>query len=226
MNRTSVNQLTLRGLAGASFLAAGTQAYSAVVPAASLPANLIPAVVPTTPANAFLVSGWDVDGDGLQDFVFGFRQPESTTTFDWQSIIQGVPAGGGGSIFYTGPYLRYSVRLNPGDTVDAAGTFSAPNQGVVLGSRYAGENYGQFQAPNSRGFVGFRFTNASGVHYGYLELQARRSSGGDIGIEFFSAAFETDAGVKIVVPEPGTLGFLALGVGALALKHRRSRRAA
>jgi hypothetical protein len=227
-----VNQLALRGLAGASLLASGTQAYALVMSASSLPADLIPGTVPTTPANAFLTSNWDVDGDGLQDFVFGFRQPQSPTTFDWQGIVQGVPAGNGGSMFFSGPYLRYSVRLNSGDTVDATGSFSLPNQGVVLGSRYAGSNYGQFQAPNSRGFIGFRFSNASGLHFGWLELQAKRSSGGDIGIQFFNAAYESDAGAAIRIPSAavpdsgGTLGILAIGAGALALQHRRSRRLA
>lgn len=232
---TQQNALLKRGgLAGALAIASGTAAYGAPV-AVNPPPDLI-----NTAGNATNTTvNWDVNGDGIIDFTFVNRYPNSNTTgVVWQLNMN--PAAGtaatNGVVSYQGAFVRYAFALAGGTSIGAASTFGTPTQ-ITLGSRYSSSgvqtNYGGFAAagpngsvpPGTMAFAGFRFQAADGTHFGWIQL----SVNGGI-IDFSTAAYETTPGAAIlagnsVVPEPSTLAMLALGavgvVGA-AIKRRRS----
>lgn len=215
------------GLAGAAALASGTEAYGAPVAATSLPANFTPANGVTNPLHSTL---WDVDGDGTVDFGFGFYQKSTNGTF-----VSGIYGNGGvgyaAAVGYLGVYGAYANNLTVGSVIGPTSSF-VQNAGyyTVLTSRFNNVNYGQFSPPNGTGFVGFEFTEADGIHYGYIQLTTARytSSTNKGGQQFLQAFYETVPGVPIAipaaVPEPGSLASLAFGAGLLGAVAVRARK--
>jgi len=73
-------------------------------------------------------------------------------------------------------------------------------------------------------FFGFRFLNASGVHYGWARVNVEETSNR---ITLFDLAYESVADTPITtgaVPEPASMTMALLGLAALA-GRRRARRA-
>ncbi len=238
-NSTSLLKFTT-GLAGAIAIAGGTNAYGSVVNA-TVPADL----TNTAGSTVNTTVNWDVNGDGVFDFTFQNRYPNTAAGsygVVWQLNMN--PFTGtqttNGVIGYTGAFVRYAsvLALNaPIATGNAA--FSTATQ-VTLGSRYsygaAGVfNYGGFAsgpnattgavAPGTQGYAGFRF-NAGGASYnGWIRLSVNAGL-----LDFTSAAYENVAGATInagatAVPEPSTMAALAIGaVGVLGAVAKRRHR--
>lgn len=230
-----------KGLVGALAIAGGTSTYAGIVNA-------------TPPSDLTNVAGgpnttvsWDVNSDGIQDFTFINRFPNTDPNSDYGVVWQlnmnpfsGTSATNG-LVSYAGPFIRYAFALGSGTSVGGASSFSTSTQ-VTLGSKYAydgagGVNYyGGFAAggPNSSvnpgtfAFVGFRFSAADGTHYGWVRLAVNAGI-----IDFanpVAAAYESTPGTSILtgataVPEPGTIALLALGAAGIlgtAIKRRRA----
>jgi hypothetical protein len=196
------------GLAGAAALAGATQAYGTPTPF-TLPPDFIPSSNTTSPSHKIFV---DVDGNGTNDLEFGFFQSPSAPN----EFFTGIYVLDGTAVAY--PYATY--RLSPGDTVGPASYFfQNPGFFTFIALRYNGNYYYQFAPPDQRGFVGFSFLGADSLtHYGYIELQSDpfQSAGSPGGLRFFGGSYETTANTAIViVPEPGSLAFLAFGAAAL-----------
>lgn len=224
------------GLVGASALASGSCAYAAVMPTATLPADLS-----TPAAGSTASSGWDIDADGINDFAFAVSNddgPFFSTT--WAATVFGYGAsspfagtGLNGVAGYTGEFfpgyadrLAVGVDVGPQSFVAGAGPYGQ----VLLGSMYdvslLGEvAYGQFVSPFGlvvQGYLGLRFSNASGAHNAWIEIRVTRYAG----IEFLNAAWSSDPasmGGDIEtgeVPGPGTLAAIALGAAAFSRRGR------
>lgn len=208
------------GFAGAVALAAGSGAYGAIVTPA-LPAN-IPEPAPTV-SNS---SAWDVDGDSLVDFIFNFRYISASVPY-WQSRVLTDPTDGEG-VVGTGPAGLYNYfygdNLAAGAVIGPASNFvpTGTDIQVVLASQFGTYLYGNFLAPNGRGFIGFKFNIGADTKYGWIELETG-APGTGIGIRFLGAGYE-DSGASILagqVPAPGTLAGLAFGAGALLRRKQR-----
>lgn len=78
------------------------------------------------------------------------------------------------------------------------------------------------------GYFGLSFMNATGgLHYGWVHLEDNEGWNGPNYGHVLAHAYESDAGVGIVVPEPGSVGMIMGGTAALMLYRRellRSRK--
>lgn len=224
-----------KGLAGALAIASGTASYAAPVQV-SPPADLT-----NVPGGANTTVNWDVNSDGIIDFTFNNRYPNTAAGDQgvvWQLSMNPFAgtAATNGLVSYAGAFVRYAFALQSGVSVGPATTTFSTQTQVVLGSRYSYGadgiyNYGGFAAggpngsvtPGTNAFVGFRFNAADGTHYGWVRLNVNAGI-----IDFSTAAYNTTPATAIVtgqVPEPSTLAMLAIGAAGLvgtAIKRRRS----
>lgn len=125
------------GLAGAVAIAGGTSAYAQIISVATPADFVIPAGTATTSVN------WDVNGDGITDFTFRYRYPNTaaggaTDGVIWQANMNpfaGSAATNGTISYAGGGAIRYGSALTLGTSVGTGGAFStAANTQIILGS--------------------------------------------------------------------------------------------
>jgi hypothetical protein len=206
-----------------------------------------PADLMTSPGGANTAANWDVNGDGINDFSFVDRYPNTMPGgygVIWQLNMN--PAVGreptNGVISYAGPFIRYvfalgySATIGPGDS-----RFSTQTQ-VTLGSKYS---YGALGVNTTAGlpraaltgrfhrapFVSrdSRFQAADGTHYGWIRIRVNAGV-----IDFYDAGYQTTPNESItptlepVMPEPRTMALLAMGavgiLGAVTKSRRKTQR--
>jgi hypothetical protein len=196
---------------------------------------------------------WDVDGDGEFDFVLqstasfstskglqytyrylmlnshdgrngrGFVQvaptppPPPGTPRPPDEDIQNLPAG-----FVVGPTLPSAYRwgISAADFRSMMYFYNGPTyRSVSVG--FAAVDF----EDRIDGFAGFRFENASGIHYGWAKVNLDLET---ITLSVREWAYESTPGAAIAVgavPEPGTLPLtlFAAGAAGVALWRRRKR---
>lgn len=121
--------------------------------------------------------------------------------------------------------FRYPSNLGAGVNV-SAGAFVAHNANFFATLAYKG-GYTNSQWKNQgTGFIGFKFNGGAGVEYGWARLTMDEGTPGN-SFTLVDYAW-ADSGTPIftgetAVPEPGTLGLLAVGaVGLLLLRRQRA----
>ena len=120
-------------------------------------------------------------------------------------------------------------KLNRGQLISRR-PFLAHNSGLLAANgSLCGYNIGQFDT-GDLGFIGFKFNNGSGDQYGWVRIKFGQSN-----TDFWLVDYAyADPGEPIragqtssneMVPEEGSLGWLALGAaGLLAWRKSRSRK--
>lgn len=113
------------------------------------------------------------------------------------------------------------LRLNAGDVVGAALTYSSGFGGSGSPTAHLGAAANQFQV-GSEGYIGFRFNTdaASGPYYGWIRVTFTNNTSGGLIKDW---AYD-DSGAAITiesVPEPSRVLMLGLGMAALFAKRRR-----
>lgn len=205
---------------------------------AGLSAEAVPIQSPTVPisppANGY--ANWDVDGDGTTDFRLARSSSGPSATMD------GNLNPNNRVIALTRTQFPFDniAKLASGFAVGAspvAGFNFNPRSSIEMtadGSVDADAQRGGW-ATGDIGFFGFRFSNTSGLHFGWAELSLH---GGETGYTILRSYYNDIAGASInvgdtgaaPVPEidPASAGsVLSLVMGSLAmLERRRSRRAA
>ncbi len=228
MHRELIKTATT-GLAGAAAIATGSQAYGAVITVT--PSN---SILSTNALGTPVTEFFDVNGDGISDLQLTVNV--NTTYAAAYGGVSGSSAAYNAFgainqvVGYAGAFGNYATRLAAGASVGPTSAFVYGDHLTVLGSRFAGKNYGQFR---TRGFFGFEFIAADGEHFGYLNLLStvagRNAATLSLGLTFYSAAYESTPNTPITipgaVPEPSSLAALAFGAAGLAgaVAYRRKK---
>ncbi len=129
---------------------------------------------------------------------------------------------------YTGSggtgYFSPSIPLHGADNSPGLGSALVDNFQLLNGST------GQFTVADGIQYIGFDLSpNNSNVYDGYVAIEPLTDSSSDVSAEILGVGIETtpnlgiNAGSQVSVPEPTSLGLLAMGsVGLLAYRRRRT----
>jgi hypothetical protein len=120
---------------------------------------------------------------------------------------------------------RYVSKLpsSGGQNVSGFGNFIA-NVGGPATLASAGPVFGQWGTPGE-GFAAIRFNSGTGIQYGWVRLDM--GAGNSFTVVDYAYGDVGDAILTGQIPEPGSLGLLALGgAGLLAWRKRRAKAAA
>lgn len=167
----------------------------------------------------------DADDDGTAEFRFtrsvfedgGTPFGEEHTVDTFLNAVVGFEGGA----FPSGT-KPFAERLGPNALIDANSDFVSGAVVTLNAKLFGSIEVGEFNEPGLA-YVGLRFDLDDGTHFGWAEVNV-----GSITMQRFG--YEEEAGVGLRtpgtgIPEPATLGLLALGAtGIMALRRRQRER--
>jgi hypothetical protein len=168
----------------------------------------------------------DVNLDGATDFRFTAAfvpDPDFSVGF----VVVDFPFASGNGVVVdsaTGNGFPTASRLQVGNTVSAAQTFSGPNdQGNLFFFTPFDLPSGDFEGQT--GFLGLRFDVAGGTLYGFAEVTVNSLNAPDnpLGLTIGTVGFSDTPGQPAqiaVVSEPGSLALVGIGVLGLLVRVR------
>ncbi|MEZ5502378.1 MAG: hypothetical protein R3E50_06855 [Halioglobus sp.] len=247
-----VRRMATYGAAASSMLVMMSQAEAAVV----LNGGDAPPISVVNGAGTFIGSSstgfvqFDMDGDGNNDFaVWNYSDGNNGVAVAYGPYSSTNQMFGGGSDDL--PKLSAGFTIGPSFSTSSwtSGVMNSGNDVVFGPSNGAGS--GWTGGVNELGFIGVRFENASGTHYGWICLQSDPTPGsalmqansyayestpntpirmGDTGNGIVQCSSAAPVAPSVPVPVMGPLAYgltsLALGsLGLAGLRRRREQRA-
>ena len=167
--------------------------------ATTIQSTMLPLLPPTTAGGGTL---WDVDGDGTPDFRLGHFSAGSASVTEI-GLARFVAPGSRTS----DGFAKLAAGFNVGATMTGAFKFfnSLQSSVTITDGGLIGPDAGaQGWAMGDLGYFGFKFTNTSGVHYGWGEINIHGATGGLIigqGFTITEAYYNSVAGAPIAVGE-------------------------
>lgn len=198
---------------------------------------------------------FDVNGDGVNDITFAVRNEGSSSSSNFALVLPGLSADNttfsplnivGTTVAGANQSYNYPSRITTG-TISSARNFvtlalTANSQYLAQGTFAFGAGFtgSKWKTNATRaGYLGFSFTLADGLHYGFVGMtvvpqgngvNSRAISIGGIGYQTTPGAAITVSGgtgaLPGAVPEPSSIAMLALGAGGLAAYRQRRKKAA
>lgn len=171
--------------------------------------------------------GWDVDGNGVDDFEISTT---GTSTISYIKHFRGIN-NAANQLVADAPHFRNLQALPLNFEVDATiAPYGFDDKAEAL---FAGVMAANGFTSGSPGFMGFQFDRAGNTHFGWAEVTV--TANGDPGtIDVLQWAWEDTPNTSILagatgsaaaVPEPSSLGLLALGaVGVGAWRRRKTQK--
>ena len=193
---------------------------------------------------------WDIDGNGTDDFGMYAYSSQSSAYFSQDPFVGGQPGNLSGRFVFpqngvpnpaenTIAMTKLSVGVTIGSNLGTANRFISGTLGfgMVTQTAISPEAAASGWALGDIGYFGFKFTNTSGVHYGWAQIDIHGQTGGYALSEAFTitnAYYESTPGASInvgdtgasAVPEidPASAGsVMSLVIGSLAMLERRRK---
>lgn len=149
------------------------------------------------------------------------------------SLVQFHRANGNGGAFlyifgyssagvagFTASGYHYASKLTFGQALSARPNFVAPRASMADSS---GRGNSQWLSAGT-GFLGFRFDVGNGQQYGWARITMNGAPGNTFTLVDYAFGDVGDSVTAGQVPEPGSLGLLALGgLGLLAWRKKRAK---
>lgn len=150
----------------------------------------------------------------------GDSNPEFKIHYDASTGLVANKIPSAGPYYYAGSITGQIKALSVGDTLDPSDPafIAVATSNPLLNN---GGGLGEFTVAAGEKFIGVKL-NAGEV--GWIGFQVLDdSSSSTMSAEVYDFAYETSLGKAITIPEPTSLGLLALGAIGLAAYRRRSR---
>lgn len=221
---------------------AGAALAGAFVPHSAEAGIVQSTTLPLSPPSSSGENYWDVDGDGSNDFgLFGYiprpaTTPDQTTGPPFAALKEFnagrfvIP-----NRIYNGTLAKLASGVTVGPNLGNAYRFStvARTRSITGTGVTAGGAFNGGWTRNNPGSFGFKFSNASGVHYGWGQMLITGTPQGS-GFTLTSAYYNDTPGASITVGDTGGSpsavpeidptsagGVLSLVMGSLAMLERR-----
>ena len=187
--------------------------------------------LPLSPPASGTFNYWDVDGDGTNDFAMkNFTTSASLTELGAARFVSPGSRSEDG-------FAKLNAGFNVGGSLVAGYKFFNSAQTAIRITSFGfigGDAFAGGWAMGNTGYFGFKFSNTSGVHYGWGQISFTGTPTGQ-GFTLTEAYYESDDGDSITVgnrgitavPEidPASAGsVLSLVMGSLAMLERRRLR--
>ena len=215
-------------------------AFTGVAAPQSAEAGIVQSTtLPMSPPASIGVNSWDVDGDGTNDFQLRYATSSGSSKTAYLTML-GPARFVGKVVSITPRFAKLNAGFNVGGSLVADYKFFSSAQSIsITGDGFIAPNpeLGGWAIGNI-GYFGFKFSNTSGVHYGWGQMSITGTPTGQ-GYTLTEAYYNDTPGASIKVgdtggspssvPEidPASAGsVLSLVMGSLAmLERRRLRRA-